>query len=377
VVTASNVFQTIESMSVSITSFALASESTFPFVTIPHYEQQSEHLLHLSGSLFLAYSPLVTETERPFWEQYSKNNQGWMSQSLSSGSVTGLDQIAPDDEITPFIWKFDNDDGNAASSEKVPEDLPEPPNRYYAPYWQVTPARPEQINFNSFRLPSFVSVFDAMNQSNVPTLSSALNLNEVSPNVVEWPESVLAAPIFETLDPTNRKVVAVYSAVIPWHFYLENVLPDTVKGIYVVITNTCQQSFTYLVHGPIVTYVGPVDLHEWKYDDLMMKANFTYAHDDRSVESTDRQHSTCHYTLQVYPSVEFRESFKTGAPWVYTVVVIAIFVFVSMVFVFYDCLVQHRQIKILDAAARSAALVSRYERRKKSLFGLLTPCGGE
>ena len=409
VITAQNVFSTIESMSISITSHALSSRSEFPFVTVPHYPQRAKHLLKLSGSYYLGYSPLVTDQQRDAWEDYTVNNQNWIRdalineglldtnaptpsptmapQQISDGNETTadttasaateatnqlLESLSPGNSdllITPYIFK-------GSVNSPVREDRT--PNPYYAPFWQVTPTTPNQINYNLFDINEFSTLVDSMMITHQPVLSNAQWVVEPNGKLNElyWPQSFLAAPIFDTLrdidrddnaegssqvfeKDDSRNIVAIFSAVIPWHYYFRNVIPEEsyVGGIYAVINNTCNQQFTYLVEGPNVTYIGPRDLHDRKFTSLGISSDFNrFALDyDQSNNATAK---TCSYTMSMYPTAEFREEFDEGVPFFYTLFVVLIFLATSFVFCLYDCLVQHRQLKVVQAAARSAALVS-------------------
>lgn len=50
-------------------------------------------------------------------------------------------------------------------------------------------------------------------------------------------------------------------------------------------------------------------------------------------------------------------SFITNRPIVYTVVVIAIFIFVSLVLTIYDCCIQKRQRRVMNSAIKTNAIV--------------------
>ena len=60
----------------------------------------------------------------------------------------------------------------------------------------------------------------------------------------------------------------------------------------------------------------------------------------------------------IYPSSTFHDSYKTNTPAVFAGVVAFTFVLVAAVFFIYDMLVQHRNEKIVNTAARSNAIVS-------------------
>jgi hypothetical protein len=67
------------------------------------------------------------------------------------------------------------------------------------------------------------------------------------------------------------------------------------------------------------------------------------------------------YTLSIYPSIEYRESFESYELVLLAVVVVTIFLFTIGVFAVYDAMVQRRQHKVLETAQQTTAIV-------KSLF---------
>jgi hypothetical protein len=66
-------------------------------------------------------------------------------------------------------------------------------------------------------------------------------------------------------------LVGLLLAVLLCDKFLSGQLPKGVNGVCVVITNTCDQAFTYIVNGPIAVYVGPGDVHQTDYDYLEEK----------------------------------------------------------------------------------------------------------
>ena len=62
-------------MSSILTSHALQTNQSFPFITLPHFEQQGSHFRALSGSHVLHYAPLVTNDNRDEYERYALENR--------------------------------------------------------------------------------------------------------------------------------------------------------------------------------------------------------------------------------------------------------------------------------------------------------------
>jgi hypothetical protein len=69
----------------------------------------------------------------------------------------------------------------------------------------------------------------------------------------------------------------------------------------------------------------------------------------------------CRYTLNVYHSIEYRESLESCEPALLVVVVVAVLFFKFIVFGVYDAMAQRRLLEVLATALQTTAIV-------KSLF---------
>jgi hypothetical protein len=65
----------INSMATGITSYALDTKQTFPFVTIPHFEIRGSDLRIQADAVILNWMPLVTDETRVAWEEYALANR--------------------------------------------------------------------------------------------------------------------------------------------------------------------------------------------------------------------------------------------------------------------------------------------------------------
>ena len=71
-------------VSTEITSYAIQSNSTFPFVTLPEFELAGSHLRQQSGSHIVHWLPLVTDEDRDDWEQYAYENRFHIEDSFQN-----------------------------------------------------------------------------------------------------------------------------------------------------------------------------------------------------------------------------------------------------------------------------------------------------
>jgi hypothetical protein len=165
-------------------------------------------------------------------------------------------------------------------------------------------------------------------------------------------------------------IVAVLTAIVFWESYLTNILEPMSPPFLVVLENTCGQVHSYLVRGTSngggsesgVTYLGRGDHH----DASLFSGNIQdYVHSTEpgwmqwGDTTSSFYNGYCPYTLRVYPTREFVDFFhKNDKTPIYLMsVVIAIFFLTSLLFFFYDVLVERRQRKVFSKAQRADTIV--------------------
>jgi class 3 adenylate cyclase len=170
----------------------------------------------------------------------------------------------------------------------------------------------------------------------------------------DQPHSFVFRPVFRSLQDNTSEAVAILTLPVAWDVPLRHALPESVNGINVVLRNTCNQSFTYLLNGPDALYIGEGDLHDTTYDDLGMSVDLWES--DHPDYITVGNH--CLFSLTVYPTVEFKESHESATPQIYATVIAVTFLLMIVAFVIYDLMVQRRNQKLIHNAARSNAIVT-------------------
>jgi hypothetical protein len=267
-----NLFSTMRGASNSISAAAIVANSEFPFVTVPAFEVLAEMIREQSGSELLIFTPKVEINKVKRWQVYATANEGWYEESKqvavssSDGSLVQSD-YAPGSPI-PFIFNtIIDEDGNPAVGP--------PLNPPFYPVWQFSP-------------PPFSPYLLKANIGGVPVLNSALKAAvvaregvlaptsfadlyrlgglaykegdheafhaqflESSDNESAWnrPHGFFHQPIFREIYNSTSEVVGYINALVPWDRYFANLLPEGVKGITCVASNTCGQSFSYKLDG--------------------------------------------------------------------------------------------------------------------------------
>ena len=121
------------------------------------------------------------------------------------------------------------------------------------------------------------------------------------------------------------------------------------------------------MHSPYIgersTYLGPEDLHESKFNSMKLSALMT-DFDKNDFGTTYNGPSVnkywCPWKIELYATKDLENEFLTDNPIYYMLVVLAVFVFVSVVFVIYDILVEMQQKKLLTGAVKSDRIVASF-----------------
>ncbi len=277
-----NLFSTIRSFSNSISAAAVATNSEFPFVTVPTFEVLAESARRQSGTELLIFTPKVEVGEVTRWNEYATNNEGWYEESKqlavsSSESSSVLSDFEPGN-ISSIIYD--------PSSDEEGENLI-PANPPFYPIWQFSPPpfSPFALKANFAQLLDFGGYLKTVNTvregvfgqtSTGPNNLERTSLNQADhaayhaqfvpldveeSSAFERPHAFFFQPVFRATFNDTSEIVGTVNALIPWDRYFVNLLPEGVKGITCVLKNTCGQSFTYYLDGknvscaPFKTYV--------------------------------------------------------------------------------------------------------------------------
>jgi hypothetical protein len=116
-----------------------------------------------SGVELLAFTPLISESDKGRWQQYAFSRQGWIEESRAivahaqgeienESALVGIDALNAN--ITPVIWQRDPD------YIPIPALGPAP----YAPFWQTSPPPffPGVINYNMFVEPFSARIYQVV-----------------------------------------------------------------------------------------------------------------------------------------------------------------------------------------------------------------------
>ena len=152
--------------------------------------------------------------------------------------------------------------------------------------------------------------------------------------------------------------VGVVAVMVPWELYFQDILPERVNGIDVVVSDSCSKVYTVRLDGPNITFRGEGDFHDSNYNS--MKRTWTLGREESSQDATGDIYVVdgCVYTLDVYPTEDTENDYRSTDPLFYAIAVTVIFIFTAFIFLISDWAVQRRQQKVLKTASRTQAIVS-------------------
>jgi len=378
--------EALDALSVAFSSYAHDTEATWPNVTLPDIEIRGAGIRVLSETAVINFYPLVTDETREGWEAYQIANRDYFDEAFASGvyqrenqdenfnNTSGEQRQLQQVELRDQIENLDPTDG---SNFVAP-----PGSGPYLPVWQISPVVPIKslLNFNVLTHPAAGEAYRMVIDSGKAILNEASNLNQENlgdtgvyfrmllslsqyrNDIEEFlgdPTSSLAYPVFDSFIHETRKVVGVLGTNVYWKLNFENKLPQSAKGVMCVIENTQGQKFTYRVDGSDAVYQGNGDLHDRKYDAMGEHGEISTYMASRtflpSYTSVPLDLDYLDYTLHVYPSSDTESQFKNDTPMIACIVVVCVFLFTSLVFIFYDCYVGRRQRIVMNRAIASSA----------------------
>ena len=223
----------IDSLDISVTSYAVGTKSSFPFVTMPDFDLRAANTLALADTFGVFLVPVVQKEKRAQWEQYSVTNHIWIETSLNRKSFDGVAQdrhlqsSSSMVDVASSIYRYDGD-GHAVREET---------QESYFPVWQNSPVVPDIVNFNLVSVDSFRDGILAMVDSEEAVLGKVAEFSSSESVIQEYFDELLASqgtqhrggpvsnlfyPVFDRFG-TNHTLVSLFSTVILWHTFFEGV----------------------------------------------------------------------------------------------------------------------------------------------------------
>ncbi len=145
-------------------------------------------------------------------------------------------------------------------------------------------------------------------------------------NYTGEPISTVFVPIVDSF-ANDRKPVSVLVANLRWAGYFDDILTDSAQPVRVVLSNTCQDVFTYEIQGSQAIFIGKGNLANLKYDDMAVSVDLDetdFIIEPNTIALTLNQ-DLCRYTLHIYPTEEGEDFHNDAFPLIITLTVAAVF----------------------------------------------------
>ena len=356
--------------------------TTWPAVTMQDFARRAMSTARLMDVSRVWWLPIVEEQKRNLWENFATHHTEWTRQDmmvLEEGATVAK----------PSRRLQDNDNNNTAIAPHIfdahgvlPPTAPGP----FTPLWQMAPVELnllQWVNFNTLSLPSWKQGLEAVLRDQKAVVSEVLVMHHPKQSLMSGdsydfaskatsdddnnnaePYSQIFYPVLDEAlnNNDNAAVVAILAFEASWKYYLQNVLPPSAQGVIAVVENECTEdsTFRYEINGEHVQYLGVGDKHHYHHHHHRNRYHHWHASQvlNVTVSSIDFNTDYCPYTLHVYPSTSMRDHYLNHQPIIYAVLVSLMFLFATMVFALYDCLVEERQKVVMTQALQSTAIVS-------------------
>jgi hypothetical protein len=369
----------IDNLAVAFTSGGKSSTFQWPFATIPDFAVKAASALNIASANFVAFAPLVDDSQRQAWETFSLNRQAWVEEGLRYEQGNETHDGSPSARQRKVNEQFDLP--RALQSEQSSDSHADTPVDFsqgiastiyrmtegtrvvednvssYYPIWQHSPVNSKLVNFN------LLSHWEFGEEAQVATISQSVVIGQVSEATSyngqddafqvsgvrsgsDDPISNIYFPVFSGYDQPHE-LVAILVATIEWTRYLKSrtLISQSANGIRCVLANGCGQAYTYEVQDGQVVFLGEGDGHDPAFDYLEVSVDLR---DLISSQGSSRlsyagltiNDAFCPYSLHVFPSSSVARQYYTSKPTMYTVLVCVVFLFTSVVFVTYDFLVE-------------------------------------
>ncbi|KAL7557469.1 hypothetical protein ACA910_019319 [Epithemia clementina (nom. ined.)] len=363
----------IRDLSLTITAQANLHNLEFPFITVESWEVHAGKARKRGFLEAVQYMPILRGADMvDKFSLYAQNNTAWQQQAIETSKL-----LNPEIEQTEYhtstiqpskVMIYGGRDVEVATGDGP-----------FAPVYQISPP----VKFDILMV-DYIHFFDdgafdavltekelLMGRMNVsmgenvdgllgPQLHNLLHAeihkddNDPVPSVQA--HAYIVQPVYTIMGNATSELGGVLFAFFSLDYLLKDLLPEGIRGLFVVVENTCGDSFTYELAGNGVTYKGPGDLSDPAYQHL--KRQYVFDHVYRDPEHITALPHFCVYKYTVTSSALYEEDNESRLPIIYTFVVATIFVLMAIAFFTYDMHVEKRNDKMVDTAAKSNALVS-------------------
>jgi hypothetical protein len=249
-------------LSASVTTYALGTGQTWPYVTYPHWDEIAKHAQSLTVTSATLIAVIIQDPIK--WVEYT--------------------QIRSGVPVPPVVWELEK-------GQPIPLTSPGD----YAPSWQIyvdpkkgTGYEAFFINYNMYGEEVFRKMAEQVRHFRSGVVSDFVGPIQIDPKYLaggfgqrllakeplnltqqvlnsknndifpeSMPESTYSEPIFDSFEP-DANIVAYIQGYVGWHNYFENILLREKEGIYISVRNSCNGIRSWLVKSHWTEYLGEV-----------------------------------------------------------------------------------------------------------------------
>ncbi|CAB9520226.1 Receptor-type guanylate cyclase gcy [Seminavis robusta] len=336
----------------------------WPFFWPPKFEHTAKDFFRVSNCEWVAVNNVVEEKDRDAFVNFTTAHYRDAYKESHMIRHGNLDRL--DDNVTKYlgvVTKFERVNGTGAFVE---DDKPRermlirtmqspPPGDYSrSPNWNQNSSTFTQRYLGIMQDFPNETLFMGASRVSFLTVSEDEHQGYHSDDGAEHPHTYSVYPIHRGVGDTNSELVGWSISALAWDAPLRNLLPDNVRGLLAVVSNTCNTTFSYFIEGKDAWFIGYEDAHEPKYNDMSLFVDLAL---DATPALYDRP-GHCMYSMKIYPTQEFEDNYKTSTPIIFATVVASTFLLVFIVFLMYDRMVLKRNEKMISNAAKSNAIVT-------------------
>jgi hypothetical protein len=277
---------------------SIVGETAWPNVTIPsdEFDAHAKHVsLYLYGGV-LWVTPLVNDLEA--WDAYS----------ASPTFVFGVDGKGPANGTGPFT-----------------------------PIHQVYPKLSDSIiNYDTTSEPGVRAATLAVTNLRKCALSGLLMMpfiRDSFPSSMDSTEpiSMLVAPIFNTFNRTSS-IVGYVQSLFAWRYFLTQFV--AAENFVCVVKNSCGSQFSIMVTDASASYIENEDAHDAKFDRTFATTILGMEEYTANEIEMAKEAGICVYTIYVYPTIDFRQSFHSYSEFYTAMVGVTMLIMVGSFFAY-------------------------------------------
>ncbi|KAL7563389.1 hypothetical protein ACA910_016490 [Epithemia clementina (nom. ined.)] len=373
----------IHDLSLTITAQAERNNWTFPFVTVDNWEVHAQKARQRGFLEVIQYLPWIEgQSELDAFSVYVAENFGWQESAIETFKWFHPELKSLDFPVNknPFVIQTGSlqVDGNVQEKQYTiaKGDGPFVPLYQRSPPLQLETTMIDIYSYDNGVFPSVAaekvllmgSMDVALGKGTDVVVSS--DMHKAMHSRMHAPHSsaesttdpsiqahtIVYEPVFTELGDDTSKVGGFLTALFGFDFLLVELLPESIRGFYLVVENSCGDSYTYMLDGNHTYFVGKGDLSDTGYHYLKREIVFDHFYSDP--ERVKALPNYCVYKYTITSSSLYEDDNESSLPIMYTFVVATIFVLMALAFFIYDMYVEKRNDKMVDTAAKSNALVS-------------------